>query len=73
MKVEVIAPEEFLGEIIGQLNAAVGKSSARMCAWEIPRHRHVPLLNVWLRHRFTVCHAGTWCFYHGIRPLFSGI
>ena len=44
MKVEVIAPEEFLGEIMGQLNARRGKIIGMRYALGIPRcHRDGPL------------------------------
>ena len=37
MKVEVVVPEEFLGDIIGQLNARRAKSWAWKSVRETPR------------------------------------
>ncbi len=68
MKVEVIVPEEFLGDIIGQLNARRVKSWEWKSALAMPRRWSDGSSgrDVWLCHRSALCNPGSWCFYDGI-------
>jgi elongation factor G len=68
MKVEVVAPEEFLGDIIGQLNARRGE----ILGWKFARKcpgcaGHGPSgRDVRLRHRFALGNPGARRIYDGI-------
>ena len=69
MKVEVVVPEEFLGDIMGQLNARRGEiqgmevrpGNAQAVACHGAAGR-----NVWLCHRSALGHPGTGRLYDGI-------
>ena len=75
MKVEVVAPDEFLGEIIGQLECAprgdLGNGTSSWFNTSDPGNgasgRDVRICN-----QFTFRYPGSGRFHHGIRPLCSG-
>ena len=69
MKVEVIAPEEYLGDIIGQLNARRGEILGMEMRFGNTQavHSMAPLArDVRLCHRFTLSHTGSRRFYNGV-------
>ena len=69
MKVEVVVPEEFLGDIIGQLNARRGEIQGmemRPGNAQAVTCDGSPGGDVWLCHRFAFCNPGTRCFHNGI-------
>ena len=74
MKVTVIVPEEYMGDVIGDLNSRRGMilgmdaiPGAQQINAEVPLSRDVRL-----RHRHAVQDPGPWPVHHGARPLCRG-
>ena len=72
MSTEIVAPEEFVGEVVGDLNArraqiesldsAIGRHSGCKCRRAVGR-------DVWLCYGSAFDDAGTWNVYDGILAL----
>ena len=74
MKVEVVVPQEFMGDVIGNLNGRRGKIQGMKVAGGCAGHRCVGAThgNVRVCDRSSFSHAGPCHLQYGVRPIRSG-
>ena len=74
MKVTVIVPEDYMGDVIGDLNSRRGHDPRHGCTsgCTADQCNGSAVRDVRLRNRYAFQDTGPWSVHHGAKPLCRG-